>query len=146
MVHLTRESGKAPKFKLTDEGWVIPQRPVSGRGHMLRSARVFLGISGEFSSFTRAWLLGWYLCTKSALPFHCHSFLKTVGPYIGEVQYRCWRCTDEFTPGCRLKELTVPRGRQKGYEGVTECKGGSNSFSLEWAVCSLAVSIPEGVM
>lgn len=129
MGHLTRESGEAPKFKLTDEGWVIPQRP-----------------AGEFSSFTRVWLLGRYLCTKSALPFYCHSFLKTVGPYIGEVQYRCWRCIDEFTPGSRLKELTVPLGRQKRYEGVTERKGGSNSFSLEWAVCSLAVSIPERVM
>ena len=43
-------------------------------------------------------------------------------------------------------ELTVPRGRQKRQEGVTERKGGSHSFSLEQAVCSLVVSIPEWVI
>lgn len=47
-----RESGKAPKFRLTDEAWVMPQKSVSGREHMLRSAMAFLGISAVFSSLT----------------------------------------------------------------------------------------------
>lgn len=47
-----RESGKAPKFRLMDEAWVMPQRSVSGRGHTLRSAMVFLGISTAFFSLT----------------------------------------------------------------------------------------------
>ena len=63
-----------------------------------------------------------------------------------DMPYQCWRRKDEFTPGCRLGELTVPRGRQKRKEGVTERKGGSHSFSLEQAVCRLVVSIPEWVM
>ena len=37
------------------------------------------------------------------------------------------------------KELTVPWGSQKRSEGVLELKGGSR----QWAVCSLAVFIPE---
>lgn len=43
-------------------------------------------------------------------------------------------------------ESSQPSGRQKRKEGVIECKGGSHSFSLEQAVCSYMVSIPERVM
>lgn len=39
---LSQRKWKALEFELTDEAQGIPQRPVSGRGHMLRSTKVFL--------------------------------------------------------------------------------------------------------
>lgn len=68
-------------------------------------------------------------------------------PYVRQMPYQCWRRKDEFTARSRRERVHSPLEVDKtGMKVFWNSEGGRYLFGLEWAVCSLAVFIPEKVV